>query len=173
MSYAPQIRTTLAERCLQLSAGGYIDCAAAERWDMDLQSLRRLAEAYKVGWLHNVMSRITPLTLRRQEDYLMMADLFVENAGAAQRLLEKFQADLELFCELAGIQVTEHMNMDSVSDELTAHIQLYKEIGKVLADKFGIDVLDPLEAITSAPLVDDADEFVRSYMLKKFPKMAA
>ncbi len=167
---------TLSERCLELAALGYdVDCAAAAKWGLDLATLKRLAEAYRMGWLHNVMSRITPLTVRRQEDYVVMADLFILSEEEAAQLLSKFQTDMELFCQMAGIQITEHMTKDGVSPELKAHVALYDAIANLLAVKYGILAADPIQEMALAPLdcaldSHDGNPFVRQFLDERFPE---
>ena len=56
-----------------------IDTKAIERWNLNPTMLKKLGEAYRMGWLHNVMSRITPLTLQRRDDYLAMSDIFIQD----------------------------------------------------------------------------------------------
>lgn len=163
-------KQTLADRCMQLSAGCDVDCAAVERWNLDIPTLRKLAEAYRMGWLHNVMGRITPLTLRRREDYLAMADVFIDTPEAAQRLLDKFQTDMELFCQLAGITITEHMTAETCSPELRAHVELYQQVAQLLADKYAIEVQDPVQAMVYSPMNADAgNPFICSFLDEKFP----
>ena len=160
---------TLAVRCAHLSAGCDVDCEAVERHGVDLPTLRRLAEAYRAGWLHNVMSRITPLTLRKREDYMVMADVFTDTKEVAARLLDKFQTDIELFCQMAGITVTEHMTADSVSPELSAHVELYKDIAKLFEQKFDLTYQDPIQAVVASPLHDACNPFVVEFMDTRFP----
>ncbi|MDD9912365.1 MAG: hypothetical protein OXR68_06320 [Alphaproteobacteria bacterium] len=166
------ISRTLAERCVQLSAGCDVDCGAVERWLLDLPTLRRLAEGYRAGWLHNVMGRITPLTLRKKNDYLAMADIFIDTEEAAERLLDKFQTDIELFCQLAGITVTEHMTEETASDELKAHVGLYREIAALLCNKYHLAYEDPIQAIATAPLEGMCNPFISEFMDERFPERA-
>jgi hypothetical protein len=166
------IGRTLAQRCLQLSAGCDVDCDAVQRWNIDLSSLRKLSEAYRMGWLHNVMGRITPLTVRRRDDYLAMADIFIDTQEAAQRLLDKFKADMELFCQLASITITEHMTAQTASAELRAHVELYDAVAQLLCSKFDMPYEDPVQAIANTPIADACNPFISDYMDSRFPQRA-
>ena len=169
-------KRTLSERCLELAALGYdVDCAAVGKWGVDLATLKRLAEAYRMGWLHNVMSRITPLTVRRQEDYVAMADIFILSNEEANQLITKFQTDMELFCQMAGIRITEHMTKETVSKELKSHVALYDAISELLTVKYGIIAADPIQEMALAPLEDgldshDGNPFIREFMDQQFPE---
>jgi hypothetical protein len=167
------IGRTLAQRCLQLSAGCDVDYDAVQRWNVDLSSLRKLSEAYRMGWLHNVMGRITPLTVRKRDDYLAMADIFIDTQEAAQRLLDKFKADMELFCQLAGIRITGHMTAQTVSEELKAHVELYDTVAQLLCSKFDMSYDDPVQAIANSPIEDACNPFVSDYMDSRFPQRVA
>lgn len=162
---------TLKDQACRISAGGDVDEAAVERWGVDLASLKKLGEAYRMGWLHNVMSRITPLTMRRRDDYLIMADIFVVDEEVAESILDRFDSDLELFCSMAQIQVTEHMTMDSVSEELRSHIDLYTDIADILCGKFGLDNRNPIEMITSSTnLLEDENDFILEFVDTHFKR---
>lgn len=167
-----RIPGTLAQRSTTLAAGRKVDELALRQWSIDLVTLRKLGEAYRLGWLHNVMARITPITLRRRDDYVIMADLFVESAEDAEGLLNKLLADLELFCSFAGITPTEFMTRERVSPELSAHVQLFTDIQTLLCEKFNIPMRDPIHTIARTPIEAKADPFVRDF-LKKHVKGAA
>lgn len=149
-----------------------MDRSAIERRGLDETTVNKLTEAYRMGWLHNVLSRITPLTMRRRDDYLNMADLFIESPEAAKKLLDRFDADLEMFCSVAEIQVTEHMTSKTVSDELKAHVELYNDIAKVLYKKFDdIEKRDPIQSLAMTPITTEAtNPFITEFMKEKFPK---
>lgn len=161
----------MSERFYQLSAGCYVDVAAVKRRDIDLPTVRKLAEWFRMGWLHNVLSRITPLTMHRMDDYVVMADLFVEDAETANHVLDRFDSDLELFCSVADIQVTEHMTAATVSDELKAHVSLYKSVSTLFESKFGIEVRDPIVSLTQSPIMSEmSNPFIKEYMDSRFKR---
>lgn len=161
----------MSERFYQLSAGCYVDVDAVKRRDIDLPTVRKLAEWFRSGWLHNVLSRITPLTMQRMDDYVVMADLFVEDAETANHVLDRFDSDLELFCSVADIQVTEHMTASSVSDELKAHVSLYKAVADLFVKKFNIEARDPIQNLTLSPIMNEmSNPFIKEYMDTRFKR---
>lgn len=162
--------TNLSERFYQLSAGCWVDTDAARRLDVDLPTLRKLGEAFRMGWLHNVLSRITPLTIQRRDDYMHMAELFVENAESANHVLDRFDADLELFCSVADIQVTKHMTAENVSQELRAHVDLYMAVQEVFLRKFAdLEKRDPIRNLTTSPIMNEfSNPFIKEFMDNRF-----
>lgn len=160
----------LTQRFCDLSAGCEVDSQAVERWQANLPTLRKLGEAYRMGWLHNVLSRITPLTMQRREDYLMIADLFVLNSDEAEHILNRFDADLELFCSMAEIVVTPHMTAANVSDELRAHVNLYMNIQEIFCRKFpALKACDPLHKLANTPIMsENVNPFVKEFIDNKF-----
>lgn len=151
--------------------GCQINEEALEFWCIeDIRSLQKLADQYQRGWLHNVMSRITPLTMGKMDDYLMMADLFITTKDEANHLLDRFDSDLELFCSVAGVHVTKHMTAASVSEELEAHVSLYMEIEKIFAKKFKLmELRDPVQQLTDSPMTQEySNEFIKNFMDIKF-----
>ena len=160
----------LAGRFCELSAGKEVDEKAIQRWNIDLATLRKLGDAYRSGWLHNVLSRITPLTMRRRDDYLMMADVFILTKQEAEHVLDRFDADMELFCAMAGITVTEHMTMYNASPEIKAHIDLYRDVNRIFNRKFAVEERDPVQMLAVAPImIEHENTFVRDFVKSKFP----
>ena len=163
--------TNSSDKFYQASTGCYVDSAAARRMEIDMPKLRKLADAYRMGWLHNVLSRITPLTLQRRDDYIAMADLFIDSAESAEHVLDRFDADLELFCSVAEIQVTAHMTMKTVSEELSAHTNLYEEIAEVFYKKFDIERRDPIKTLTLSPIMSEhSNPFIKEFMDSRFKR---
>lgn len=161
----------MSDKFYQSAAGCYVDGDAARRRDIDMPQVRKLADAYRMGWLHNVLSRITPLTLQRRDDYIAMADLFIETPENAEHVLDRFDADLELFCSVAEIQVTPHMSKETVSDELKAHVSLYEEIAQVFHDKFGTELRDPIQSLTDSPIMSEhSNPFIKEFMDTRFKR---
>jgi hypothetical protein len=160
----------LTQRFCDLSAGCEVDSAAVDRWQANLPTLRKLGEGYRMGWLHNVLARITPLTMQRKEDYIMMADLFVLTAQEADHVLDRFDNDLELFCSMAEIVVTPHMTVNNVSDELRAHINLYMDIQEVLCRKFKqVKRRDPIANLVNSPIMNEnSNPFIKDFIDQKF-----
>lgn len=160
----------LTQRFCDLSAGCEVDSRAVDRWQANLPTLRKLGEGYRMGWLHNVLSRITPLTMQRKDDYIMMADLFVLNSEEAEHILDRFDGDLELFCSMAEIVVTPHMTINNVSDELRAHINLYLDIQEVMCRKFtDVQRRDPIENLTQSPIMsENSNPFIKDFIDQKF-----
>lgn len=160
---------TLAQKCCEMAAGVEVSPRSMKRWDLDLPKLKRLSDAFRMGWLHNVMSRITPLTMRRREDYLAMADIFVENAAMARHVLDRFNADMELFCSMAGIEVTAYMTADTVSPELKAHVELYRDVNRIFAEKFAVEMRDPVQILAESSIVaEEANPFIRQFLDSRF-----
>lgn len=167
--------TITPENC-EMIAGCKVDMDALEFWlGDDLRLLKKLSDQFHMGWLHNVLARITPLTIEKLDDYLMMADLFVTTKEAANHVLDRFDSDLELFCSVAGVQVTKHMTAATVSEELEAHVALYMEIEKVFARKFKMmELRDPIKQITNTPM-DGAyvNDFIKNFMDERFNRLEA
>lgn len=165
----------LTQKVCDMAAGCAVDIEAMEAWGVDdLHVLRRLSEQYHMGWLHNVLARITPLTLDRIDDYLVMADLFVSDKEEAEHILDRFDSDLELFCSVAGIQITKHMTSQNISEELKSHVELYIEVEKIFASKFRfIDLRDPIAQLTSATMSQEhSNEFIKNFMDTRFKRSA-
>lgn len=147
------------------------DLIAIERRNLDGAAVTRLENACDAGWLHNVLSRITPLTLRRRDDYIAMADIFITNSDQAEALLDRFDADLELFCSMAEISITKHMSIENVSDELKSHVELYMDICSMLSHKFGIVKRDPIQMLTDSPIMSEAtNPFIKEFMDDRFER---
>ncbi len=163
--------SNMPDKFYQASAGCYVDSDAAQRMAIELPKLRKLADAYRMGWLHNVLSRITPLTLQRRDDYIAMAGLFVETGESAEHILDRFDADLELFCSVAEIHVTSHMTMQNISEELKAHVSLYQEIAEVFYSKFDIEHRDPIKILTDSPIMSEhSNPFIKEFMDNRFKR---
>ncbi len=161
--------TDMMDRFSDVTEG--TDLKAVERWNLTAQTLKKLGEAYRMGWLHNVMSRITPLTLQRRDDYLAMSDIFIQDAETAKHVLDRFDADLELFCSVASIQVTEHMTIETVSDELSAHASLYAEVQEIFVKKFGLEARDPIAMLALNPITDEfTNPFIKEFIDERFDR---
>lgn len=147
------------------------DTQAIEKRQLDALTVSRLKESYDSGWLHNVLGRITPLTLRRREDYMAMADIFVTSTEQAEHLLDRFDGDLELFCSVAEITVTQHMTLDNVSEELRAHVDLYMDVARLMHKKWGIELRNPIQQLIESPIMLEAtNPFIKDFMDQKFSR---
>lgn len=146
-----------------------LDQNAIQRRGLDEMAVAKLEEAYTAGWLHNVLSRITPLTLRRRDDYLAMADIFISKPEDAEHVLDRFDSDIELFCSVADIHVTKHMTSANVSEELRSHVELYNDVAGLLSRKFDIEKRDPIQALTQSPfMMEDTNPFIKEFVDEKF-----
>lgn len=158
--------TTLADHCLEVAAGMPLNRDAYTRWEtkLNMAKVRAMGRAYREGWLHNVMSRITPITVRDADDYVMMADLFVLDATEAKALLEKMSADLTNFAIAAG------RAFDCAS--MQPHVTMYNEVASFMAQKFEIEIPAPFASkVVKATdkLVTEAG-YIRQYMRTEFPR---
>ncbi len=131
---------------------------------MNLAKLQALGKAYRQGWLHNVLARITPLTARETTDYTRMAALFIATQAEAEALLGKLSADLSRFATLAGVII----EGQRVPPPLAQHHALYQAIGAQLATMFAITI-PPAFASTTIDATAQAEmPFVRQFMKAKF-----
>lgn len=147
------------------------DLVAIERRNLSDAAVKKLEESCNAGWLHNVLSRITPLTMRRRDDYITMADIFITTPEESNSLLDRFDADIELFCSMAEISVTKHMTRHTVSEELKAHVDLYCDISEILTRKFGIDLRDPILMLVESPIMLEAtNPFIKEFMDERFER---
>lgn len=121
---------------LDTAAGIPVDAGAYTRLGIDLAKLRSLGTAYRQGWLANVMARVTPMTTRSRDDYVMMADLFVGSAYEAEVLLATFAADIGRFALTAGM----YFSPEHTPQPMAKHMSLWREISGLLAGKFGVEI---------------------------------
>tara|TARA_Y100001960_G_scaffold210572_1_gene219773 strand:- start:536 stop:1048 length:513 start_codon:yes stop_codon:yes gene_type:complete len=155
-------------------AGCAVDMTALDEWGIDdLHFVKKLSDQFHMGWLHNVMARITPLTIDKADDYLIMADLFISTKEEANHVLDRFDSDIELFCSVAGVEVTKHMTASTVSEELEAHVALYMAVEKIFANKFRfMELRDPIKQITHQPITEEySNEFIKNFMDDKFNRV--
>jgi hypothetical protein len=164
----------ITQKVCDMIAGCPVDVKAAEEWQIDdLHTIKKLAEQYHMGWLHNIMSRITPLTMEKADDYLIMADLFITTKQEANHVLDRFDSDLELFCSIAGVNITKHMTALTVSEELEAHVALYMAVEKIFANKFKfMELRDPIKQITNTPITHEySNDFIKNFMDVRFNRV--
>lgn len=147
------------------------DLVAIEKRNLSDSTVNKLEDSCESGWLHNVLSRITPLTMRRREDYITMTDIFITTAEESNALLDRFDADIELFCSMAEISVTKHMTRENVSEELKAHVDLYCDINDLLVQKFEIEARDPIQMLVESPIMNEAtNPFIKEFMDERFER---
>lgn len=162
------LTTTLYSRSLELAAGVPVNAAAYEEavaaGDMNLAKLQALGRAFRQGWLHNVLARITPLTTRETTDYTRMAALFIGSQAEAEVLLTKLSADLSRFATLAGVIV----QGQRVPQPLQQHVALYQAIAATLSETFGMQAPKPFASTTIDATAQAEMAFVRQFVKEKF-----
>lgn len=164
----------VTKKVCDMVAGCPVDMQALDDWEInDLHYVKKVADQYNMGWLHNIMARITPLTMEKADDYLIMADLFVSTKDEANHILDRFDSDLELFCSVAGVTITKHMTASTASEELEAHVALYMAVEKIFAAKFKfMELRDPVKQITNTPITPEySNEFIKNFMDVRFNRV--
>lgn len=156
-----------ADHTLNVAAGTPVDSRAYERWSvhLNMMKVRALGEAYRKGWLHNVMARVTPMTVRNSDDYCMMADLFVTDAATASAVLAQMSRDMSAFAVAAGLYFSPH----HTPPEMSAHMELYAHISTTLGNKFGFMPPEPFARTTIAASDMTHAGFVREFIQKSYP----
>lgn len=155
---------SLVERSLDLAAGTRVDLAAYESWGINLAKLQSLGRCYRQGWLHNVLRRITPLTLRELDDYVMMADLFIANAADAKLMLGAMSQDLSKFAIAAGINA----GNTQLPPQIQNHLTLYNKLAGLLAEKFSMEAPAPFASATFDAEAQRDMPFVRNFLKQHF-----
>lgn len=158
------IYTSLVQRSLDLAAGTRTNADAYEDWGVNLAKLKSLGSCYRNGWLHNVLSRITPITLHEMDDYVMMADLFITSKPEAQQLLQSLSRGLSGFAAVAGLQAGGNV----VPIQLTNHVALYNRIAGTLAERFQFKAQAPFTSVTVNRELQAQIPFVRSFLQQHF-----
>lgn len=160
----PKVYTSLVARSLDLAAGIRTNAAAYDEWNINLAKLQKLGKCYREGWLHNVLTRITPITLREMDDYLMMADLFITSKSEAQYLCSVLSRSLSAFSTIAGIPATSKV----VPIQLTNHVELYKGIASRLETRFAFKAPAPFASTTISRDMQSQIPFIRSFINQHF-----
>ena len=162
------LATTLYSRSLELAAGVPVNAAAYEAavtaGEMNLAKLQALGKAFRQGWLHNVLARITPLTTRETTDYTRMAALFIGSQTEAEALLNKLSADLSRFATLAGVIV----QGQRVPQPLAQHLALYQAIAAQMEETFAIQAPKPFASATIDAAAQAEMAFVRQFVKETF-----
>lgn len=161
-----------ADHMLNVAAGCTVDACAYKTWQgsLNMMRIKALGEAFRNGWLHNVMARITPLTARDTNDYLMMADLFITDAPQASQLLQKMSRDMSSFATAAGL----YFSPTTTPPEMAMHKLVYQHIAKLLGDKFQMEAPAPFTSTTyQAHGTEASQSFIRNFMGDTFERPAA
>ncbi len=153
--------TTLADHCLEIAAGIPVNAAAYGKYEgLNLARVQRLGRGYRGGWLANVLRRITPLTARSREDYLIMADLFITTKEEAEAMVARMSGDLSAFAAAAGLYAT----AQSIPSEMREHVALYRAISNMLEQKFEFTAPAPFASATVDAELQQQIPFIRSFM---------
>ena len=160
----PQVYTSLVSRSLDLAAGTRTSVTAYDSWGINLAKLQRLGKCYREGWLHNVLTRITPITTREMDDYQMMADLFVANKSDAQYLCSILSRSLSAFATIAGLPATAKV----VPIQLENHVKLYTQISQSLEEKFAFKAPAPFASTTINRDMQAQIPFIRDFINQHF-----
>lgn len=152
------------QHTLDHAAGVPVDGGAFQRAGIDLAKLRSLGKAYRQGWLTNVMARITPMTARSLDDYVLMADLFTGSAYEADMLLQTFAADMARFAITAGV----YFSPLHTPPQMASHVRLWQQVAELLTAKFDIEA-PALGRTTLAytPRMDADMAFVRAMVQQR------
>lgn len=160
----PQVYTSLVSRSLDLAAGTRTSVKAYDAWGINLAKLQKLGKCYREGWLHNVLTRITPITTREMDDYLMMADLFIANKSDAQYLCSVLSRSLSAFATIAGFTATAKV----VPIQLENHVKLYRQIAEILEERFAFKAPAPFASTTINREMQAQIPFIRNFINQHF-----
>ncbi|MFZ2587202.1 MAG: hypothetical protein WAZ18_03655 [Alphaproteobacteria bacterium] len=161
-----------ANHMLNVAAGCTVDACAYGQWEhrLNMMKVKALGEGFLAGWLHNLMARITPLTARDTDDYLMMADLFITDATQATALLQKMSCDMSAFATAAGL----YFSPTTTPPEMALHKAVYQQIASRLGEKFGMETPAPFACATiKAVESEQSQRFIREFMNETFERPAA
>lgn len=159
-----QVYTSLVSRSLDLAAGLRTNPEAYEQWGINLAKLQRLGKCYREGWLHNVLNRITPITTRELDDYIMMADLFINTKTDAQYLCTVLSRSLSAFATVAGFAASAKV----VPIQMNNHVELYTRIATSLEDRFGFKAPAPFASTTITREMQTQIPFIRNFINQTF-----
>jgi hypothetical protein len=159
-----KVYTSLVARSLDLAAGMRTNLEAYDEWGINLAKLQKLGKAYREGWLHNVLTRITPITHAEMDDYLMMTDLFIHSKSDAQYLSGVLSRSLSAFATVAGIAATAKV----VPMQLTNHVALYEKITQRLEERFEFTAPAPFSSTTISRDMQAQIPFIRSFLKQHF-----
>lgn len=148
--------TSLIERSLELAAGTKVNLDAYEDHQLNLAKLQCLGKAYRQGWLHNVLRRITPLTARQTEDYVLMAELFITNASQAEELLQTLSQSLMEFATVAGVS--------PASATMRSHRELYQTIAHKLTARYAVEAPAAFASTTITAQQQAQIPFIRNFL---------
>ncbi|PZP39290.1 MAG: hypothetical protein DI585_04570 [Pseudomonas fluorescens] len=158
------VYTSLVSRSLDLAAGTRTNVESYDKWGINLAKLQKLGKCYREGWLHNVLTRITPITSNESNDYLMMADLFVNNKSDAQYLCGVLSRSLSAFATVAGVSSGSKV----VPIQLNNHVELYNRIASSLEERFGFKAPAPFASTTISREMQAQIPFIRGFLNQHF-----
>lgn len=158
------IYTSLVQRSLDLAAGTPVNADAYEHWGINLAKLKSLGSCYRNGWLHNVLARITPITLNEMDDYVMMAELFITTKAQARQLLQALNRGLSGFATVAGYNAAAQV----VPIQLANHVALYTRIAASLADTYDVEAPAPFTSTTINRELQAQIPFIRTFLSRHF-----
>jgi hypothetical protein len=156
--------TNLVERSLDLAAGTKVNPDAYEAAGINLAKLQAVGKAFRTGWLHNVLQRITPITAREVDDYLLMADLFINSKAEAQHLLQGMSRDLSMFATAAGVTVAHNV----IPFQLKPHTALYHTMAERLTTKYNFIAPQPFASTVFDAKAQAQIPFIRNFMKAHF-----
>jgi len=163
------IYTSLVERSLDLAAGTRVNRQAYEEWGLNLAKLQSLGRCYREGWLHNVLTRITPITHTNFDDYYMMADLFITEAAQARELLTALSRGLSAFATAAAVVPAGKVVPLPVGN----HLKLYQGLAGRLEQRFGITAPAPFASTTISGEFQARIPFIRQFLAGHFQARSA
>lgn len=162
------VYTSLLERNIDLAAGMRTDIQAYKHWShtngLNLAKLQKLGVCYREGWLHNVLTRITPITTAEMDDYLMMADLFILTRSEAQYLCRTLSRSLSAFATIAGVSASAKV----VPIQLANHVELYSRISSALEQRFQFAAPAPFASTTISREMQAQIPFIRGFLQQRF-----
>lgn len=165
------VYTSLLERNIDLAAGMRTNVQAYKEWSqkgqsksLNLAKLQKLGVCYREGWLHNVLTRITPITAAEMDDYIMMADLFIMTKSEAQYLCRMMSRSLSAFATIAGVAATSKV----VPIQLSNHVELYKCISSRLEQRFEFEAPAPFASTTISREMQAQIPFIRGFLNQRF-----
>jgi hypothetical protein len=163
------VYTSLLERNIDLAAGMRTNIAAYKQWShspqgLNLAKLQKLGKCFREGWLHNVLTRITPITTAEMDDYIMMADLFILTKSEAQYVCRIMSRSLSAFATIAGVTATAKV----VPIQLSNHVELYNHISRRLEQRFEFEAPAPFASTTISREMQAQIPFIRGFLNQRF-----
>ncbi len=158
------VYTCMVQRSLDLAAGVHVNKESFTQWGINLAKLQKLGAAFREGWLHNVLTRITPITNAEMDDYVMMAELFITSKSQAQYLCRNMSRSLSAFATIAGVSPSAKV----VPIQLTNHVKLYNRIATSLGTRFAFQAPAPFASTTISREMQAQIPFIRGFLKERF-----